>query len=218
MLELATQEEVDAGTDRLRAVVPRTLKAFIDRVLAAYATVKQLTDHAASRDHPAANTNNQGMVELATVAEAKEGTDNTRAITPAADKAALDQHRTETGAHAADRISLGTLSTLGNPKTVQAAMAALGSAALRNEGSGGGLDADKLDGQELDVFYRSNTSNPSIRMGSGSDTNWDGIVYNEGDNTLAFYADQEVGEIRPASCWDLATSRPPETGSMTMAT
>ncbi|WP_110717302.1 gp53-like domain-containing protein [Salinicola acroporae] len=197
VLELATQEEVDAGTDRLRAVVPRTLKAFIDRVLAAYATVKQLTDHAASRDHPAANTNNQGMVELATVAEAKEGTDNTRAITPAADKAALDQHRTETGAHAADRISLGTLSTLGNPKTVQAAMAALGSAALRNEGSGGGLDADKLDGQELDVFYRSNTSNPSIRMGSGSDTNWDGIVYNEGDNTLAFYADQEVGRDTP---------------------
>ncbi|WP_106418714.1 hypothetical protein [Salinicola tamaricis] len=83
VLELATQAEVDAGSDARRGVVPRTLKAFIDKVLAAYATLKQLNDHAASRNHPAATTNAQGMVELATYAETKEGSDNARAVTPA---------------------------------------------------------------------------------------------------------------------------------------
>ncbi|GHB32915.1 hypothetical protein [Salinicola rhizosphaerae] len=182
VLELATQEEVDAGTDRLRAVVPRTLKAFIDKVLKAYATVKQLTDHAASRDHPAANTNNQGMVELATYAETKEGQDNARAVTPAANKAALDQHRTEIGAHDADRISLGSLAKLGDPKTVQAALAALGTAALVDEASfrdasnlntgkipkarlsgsydidvsGSAGDASRLGGQPLSALVRNN--------------------------------------------------------------
>ncbi|OLO05107.1 hypothetical protein [Salinicola socius] len=182
VIEIATQDEVDAGTDRHRAIVPRTLKVFIDKVLAAYATVKQLTDHAASRDHPAANTNNQGMVELATSAETRDGADNTRAVTPAGNKVALDAHRTETGAHAADRISLGALATLGDPKTVQAAFAALGSAALKDEAyfrsasnlnagtvpkarlsgsydinvSGSAGDASKVGGQPLSALVRNN--------------------------------------------------------------
>ncbi|WP_353981690.1 hypothetical protein [Salinicola endophyticus] len=83
VLEIATQAEVDAGSDARRGVVPRTLKAFIDKVLAAYATVKQLTDHAASRDHPAASTYQQGMIELATYAEVRDGVDHARAVTPA---------------------------------------------------------------------------------------------------------------------------------------
>ncbi|MAM57364.1 MAG: hypothetical protein CMN25_08525 [Salinicola sp.] len=84
VIEIATQEEVDAGTDRRRAVVPRTLKAMLDKVLKAYATVKQLADHAASRDHPGATTSAQGMVELATYGETQAGEDNSRAVTPAA--------------------------------------------------------------------------------------------------------------------------------------
>ncbi|WP_110710526.1 hypothetical protein [Salinicola sp. CR57] len=84
VVEIATQDEVDAGTDRRRAIVPRNLKAFIDKVLKAYATVKQLTDHAASRDHPGATTSAQGMVELATYGETQDGKDNARAVTPAA--------------------------------------------------------------------------------------------------------------------------------------
>ncbi|WP_110687018.1 gp53-like domain-containing protein [Salinicola aestuarinus] len=84
IIEIATQEEVDAGNDRLRAVVPRTLKALIDKILKAYATVKALNDHSASRDHPGATTSAQGMIELATYGETQEGGDNTRAVTPAA--------------------------------------------------------------------------------------------------------------------------------------
>ncbi|OLO03336.1 gp53-like domain-containing protein [Salinicola socius] len=197
VIEIATQDEVDAGTDRRRAVVPRTLKELLDKVLKAYATVKQLADHAASRDHPAATTSAQGMIELATYAEARDGADNTRAVTPAGNKVALDAHRTETGAHAADRISLGALATLGNPKTVQAALAALGSAAVRNEGAGGGLDADKLDGLQASQFLRSDAGNTRVPFGSTSDTNWDGLVYDEGDNTLAFYADQQPDKDTP---------------------
>ncbi|WP_110709208.1 hypothetical protein [Salinicola sp. CR57] len=210
VLELATQEEVDAGTDRLRAVVPRTLKAFIDRVLAAYATVKQLTDHAASRDHPAANTNNQGMVELATYQETKDGADNTRAVTPAANKAALDQHRQETGAHAGDRISLGALAKLGNPKTVQAALATLGTAAVRDEGSGKGLDADKLDGLESEKFMRSDVANAVLLLGNreAGDVKEDGAVIFDHSHGIFVYMDSPpIGTEGPYAVMTAATTQ-----------
>ncbi|KFF48784.1 hypothetical protein GY26_12325 [Gammaproteobacteria bacterium MFB021] len=174
VLELATQAEVDAGSDARRGVVPRTLKAFIDKVLAAYATLKQLNDHAASRNHPAATTNAQGMVELATYAETKEGSDNARAVTPAANKSALDAHRSEGGAHAATRIAVENLAKLGNPTTVQNALGALGTAARRDEGPGKGLDADTVDGihgsqllrNTSDVMDGTLTVNTGILLGA----------------------------------------------------
>ncbi|WP_353980963.1 hypothetical protein [Salinicola endophyticus] len=303
VLELATQAEVDAGSDARRGVVPRTLKAFIDKVLAAYATLTQLNDHAASRNHPAATTNAQGMVELATYAETKEGSDNARAVTPAANKSALDAHRSEGGAHAATRISVENLAKLGNPTTVQNALSALGSAARRdegpgkgldadtvdgihgnqllrntddvmngtltvntgillgapvagqtqirmvsdssrawfqfynrddtseartlifsgyggvsladdglqvkhgngyrklwhegNDGAGSGLDADTVDGLQAGQFLRSDTGNSRVPMGSTSSTNWDGLVYDDSANTLAFFADQDPSAHTP---------------------
>ncbi|WFF40760.1 hypothetical protein EVC62_04190 [Salinicola endophyticus] len=166
VLELATQAEVDAGGDARRGVVPRTLKVFLDKVLAAYATLKQLNDHAASRNHPAATTNAQGMVELATYAETKEGSDNARAVTPAANKSALDAHRTEGGAHAATRISVEGLAKLGNPTTVQNALGALGTAARRDEGPGKGLDADTVDGRHADdLVWRRGQAHQQIAGG-----------------------------------------------------
>lgn len=43
---------------------------------------EEMASHAAGTDHPAATTAAQGMVELATDAETKTGTDTTRAVTP----------------------------------------------------------------------------------------------------------------------------------------
>ncbi|WIX33325.1 hypothetical protein QO259_01310 [Salinicola sp. JS01] len=204
VLELATQAEVDAGSDARRGVVPRTLKAFIDKVLAAYATLKQLNDHAASRNHPAATTNAQGMVELATYAETKEGSDNARAVTPAANKSALDAHRSEGGAHAATRISVENLAKLGNPTTVQNALGALGTAARRDEGPGKGLDADKLDGLHAADFVRDVNGNASLegtqptllfKTNGGNDQG--GVRFNNptgNDGELEFFTSDDYAE------------------------
>ncbi|MEC8917770.1 MAG: phage tail protein [Pseudomonadota bacterium] len=129
-VELATQEEVDAGTDSQRSVVPRTLKAFIDKILAAYATVKQLTDHAASRDHPDATTTAKGFVELATPVEAKNRADATRALTPATGSVMLSEHEQAVTAHKASQIALATpLENFSGVETVQQLLAALGAVA-----------------------------------------------------------------------------------------
>jgi hypothetical protein len=65
VIELATQAEVDAGTDAVRAVTSATLTSFSN-----FPTV------------PAASETVAGIVELATVAETNTGTDDTRAMTP----------------------------------------------------------------------------------------------------------------------------------------
>jgi phage-related tail fiber protein len=49
----------------------------------------QVSDHATSGDHPAAAHDAQGMVELAEIAEVREGTDHSRAVTPAGVAAAI---------------------------------------------------------------------------------------------------------------------------------
>lgn len=72
--ELATQTEVNTGTDDLRIVTP----------------LKLATRIAAIPAPAAATTTSQGIVELATVAETTTGTDTTRATTPAGVKAVVD--------------------------------------------------------------------------------------------------------------------------------
>ena len=63
IIEIATQVEVDAGTDALRAITPATLSSYPFSVAAASETVA-------------------GSVELATLTEVNTGTDTTRVITP----------------------------------------------------------------------------------------------------------------------------------------
>jgi hypothetical protein len=90
-----------------------------------------------------ATTTLQGIVELATDVEGIAGTDQVRAMTPFADKAALDA-----------RLGAGAPTTF--VKTLLAAATALAfrtalaikGAASYDIGAGNGLDADKLDGQE----------------------------------------------------------------------
>jgi len=93
--------------------------------------------------NPPATTTVPGVVELAEPAESITGTDTSRAVTPAGLKATLDGRFGE-GAPSAFVKGLLSLATAA---LIRAAIG-LGSAALRDEGHGKGLDADKLDGQE----------------------------------------------------------------------
>lgn len=98
--------------------------------------------------NPPATETVQGVVELATAAEAITGTDTQRAVTPAGVKSVLD-----------NRFGAGAPSTFFKPLLALATAAALRlaleikSAALKDEGAGNGLDADLLDGQH-GAYYR----------------------------------------------------------------
>lgn len=89
-----------------------------------------------------ATTERQGIVELATDAEAIAGSDPARAITPKAFKAALDSRF---GVGAPSGFIKGLL-TAASAAVLRAALAIKG-AALYDAGTGNGLDADLLDGQ-----------------------------------------------------------------------
>lgn len=97
--------------------------------------------------NPPATTEVKGVVELATPEETADGIDPGRAVTPAGMKVALDG-RFGAGAPSAFFKGLMTAATA----AILRATLGLGNAAVRNEGAGGGLDADLLDGQH-GVYY-----------------------------------------------------------------
>ncbi|SPJ35248.1 phage tail protein [Kushneria phyllosphaerae] len=126
----------------------------------------QLDAHAKSRNHPAADTKSGGMMRFATLVESKKGEEAKAAQTPAGGKAQLDEHRQEEVAHKAGQIALDSvLSVFGEAvKTVQGALAALGSAARLNVGTQSEIDlgaegrvvtADKM---KFGVAYRLSTN------------------------------------------------------------
>ena len=71
IIEIATQAEVDAGTDTERAVTPSTLQQSITTILSDPANL------------PVASFTQQGVIEIATQTEVDAGTDTERAVTPA---------------------------------------------------------------------------------------------------------------------------------------
>ncbi|OCK46550.1 hypothetical protein BA766_13755 [Stenotrophomonas maltophilia] len=97
--------------------------------------------------NPPATTETQGVVELATADEAIAGKDDKRAVTAIALQATLD-----------DRLGKGAPSTLGKAMIASGDAAAgrrhleLKGAALKDEGSGNGLDADSVDGKHAADF------------------------------------------------------------------
>lgn len=62
--------------------------------------------HAKSRNHPAADTKNSGMMRFATLAESRKGEESKAAQTPTGGMAQLDDHRAEEAAHNAGQITL----------------------------------------------------------------------------------------------------------------
>lgn len=98
--------------------------------------------------NPPATTETQGVVELATDAEAIAGTDATRALTP---KGLMAKLVDLLGAGAPSAF-VKTLLTAASAAAFRAVLA-IKSAALYDTGAGNGLDADKLDGQQ-GSFYQ----------------------------------------------------------------
>ncbi|WP_445620658.1 phage tail protein [Kushneria sp. Sum13] len=111
----------------------------------------QLDAHAKSRNHPAADTKNSGMMRFATLAESKKGEESKAAQTPAGGKAQLDDHRKEEDAHDSSQIGLvEALEKFGGADTVQAVLAMLGSAARKDAGAAPLLTLDDFtSGQSL---------------------------------------------------------------------
>lgn len=96
--------------------------------------------------NPPATVERLGVVELATDAEATDGTDPVRAVTPRGAKAAVTAWlKSRFGDGAPSAFIKGLL--LSASAVAFRASLAIKSAALKDEGAGNGLDADLLDGQ-----------------------------------------------------------------------
>lgn len=95
LIKTATADEAKTGTDAAKAVTPAALKAAVDARAASddvaaggSSTTSFLTPKSVLAIE--AGTGKKGLVELATEAEAKAGTDATKVMTPATVKAAFE--------------------------------------------------------------------------------------------------------------------------------
>lgn len=101
----------------------------------------------ASFTNPPASETVSGVLRLATDAQAIAGTDRTRAVPPGALKAALDARL----GPASPSSFIKSLLSLATAAALRAALS-IKSAALKDEGAGGGLDADTVDGRHAAEF------------------------------------------------------------------
>ncbi|HEY4544871.1 MAG TPA: hypothetical protein VIG90_00400 [Pedomonas sp.] len=106
----------------------------------------QITFGDTSFINPPATTERQGVVELATDAEATTGTDATRAVTPKGLKAAVTSWLDTRFGNGAPSAFIKGLLTSASAAALRTSLA-IKSAALKDEGPGNGLNADLLDGQ-----------------------------------------------------------------------
>lgn len=102
--------------------------------------------------NPPATTERQGVVELATPEETATGSDATRAVHPRGLKAAVTSWLNDRFGEGAPSSFIKGLLTSASAAVLRASLE-IKSAALKDEGAGKGLDADKLDGEE-GTFYR----------------------------------------------------------------
>lgn len=113
-----------------------------------------------------ATSDTLGLVRLAITAEALKGADNEKVMTPATTKAVLDDRL---GANAPVPFMKQMLA-MAAASDVRNALG-LKSAALKDEGTGKGLDADTVDGLHANVFTRSDQTGLGVIGALGSD-NW----------------------------------------------
>ncbi|RTQ90898.1 tail fiber protein [Stenotrophomonas maltophilia] len=97
--------------------------------------------------NPPATTEVQGVVELTTTEEAIAGKDDKRAVTPSALLATLDARLGKAAPSVLGKAIIGR----GDAADVRTDLG-LRSAALKDEGSGKGLDADSVDGKHATDF------------------------------------------------------------------
>jgi hypothetical protein len=120
---------------------------------------KQITFGSTNFLNPPATTEREGVVELATDSEATTGTDTIRAVTPKAMLSAVTNWINSRFGNGAPSDFIKGILGSANAAALRTALG-LKSAAIKDEGAGGGLDADKLDGQES-AYY----TNITARLG-----------------------------------------------------
>lgn len=113
LIKTATADEAKTGTDAAKAVTPAALKAAVDARAASddvaaggSSTTQFLTPKSVLAIE--AGTGKKGLVELATEAEAKAGTDATKVMTPATVKAAFDDFFASATEEQAGTVRLAT--------------------------------------------------------------------------------------------------------------
>ncbi|MGQ5291890.1 hypothetical protein ACULMC_00225, partial [Xanthomonas arboricola pv. corylina] len=131
--------------------------------------VKQITFGATNFTDPAATTEVAGIVELATEDEAAAGTDKIRVITAWLLQKILDARL---GAGAPSAFVRGLLG-LTSAALLRTALELKG-AALKDEGAGNNLDADKLDGQH-GAYYRAWENLTGIPATASAWPSWDQV-------------------------------------------
>lgn len=109
--------------------------------------------------NPPATTTVQGVVELATDEESSTGTDAQRAVTPKGMKSAVSSWINARFGDGAPSAFVKGLLTAANQAAMRLALG-IRSAALKDEGTGNGLDADMLDGQHGSYY-----ANITARLG-----------------------------------------------------
>lgn len=140
--EIATQAEVDAGTDSQRIVTPRTLA---ERLADAFGAIVSATETV------------EGVAEIATMAEALAGTDDRRMITPLKLAGALELVIDEIAAEVAARaaaiaavealVDAEELARQGADSSLSANIAALAARSITGSGlatGGGSLAANRV--------------------------------------------------------------------------
>ncbi|ARV24865.1 hypothetical protein [Xanthomonas citri] len=132
--------------------------------------VKQIAFGATNFTDPAATTEVAGIVELASEDEAAAGTDKIRVITAWLLKKVLDARL---GAGAPSAFIRGLLG-LTSAALLRTALELKG-AALRDEGAGNNLDADKLDGQH-GTYYRAWENLTGVPATASAWPSWDQVA------------------------------------------
>ncbi|EWH00547.1 phage tail protein [Halomonas sp. BC04] len=120
-----------------------------------------LQEHEEGRDHPAATTTKQGMLQLATSEQTREGTATNRASHPAGVKAAIDEHVEKEVAHGAQQIGLSSESGgIAGAENVQHALELLSENKMNEEagyGRGGQRWKDVTSERSNNTIYTNTT-------------------------------------------------------------
>ena len=99
IVELATPDEVETGTDTQRATTPEGVAQAIA---------------AGTSAAPNASTTVRGIAELATLAESRTGTDTVRTVTPAGARAAIDNRVPTASESTEGKVELASNAEAGN--------------------------------------------------------------------------------------------------------
>lgn len=179
LITLATQAEVNTGTDKKKAVTPATLKVVTNAIN------RQITDQGTLLSKYA-NTDESGWIELATPSEVTAGSDGIRAVTPATLKPVIDDtknYASEQARQEANRVKSEIYG--GIPATTLDTIAEVAEALTETGDAVATLFeqlGEKLPTAIFDAFKKTVTNNLNNKLGN-NDTAYNSYRFNGLDAT-----------------------------------